>query len=99
MNVMHPMLGSCKILIQFEGNVNQLVLIRSMMTEHFEKNYCISTKPRYWLLWGAAERNIEDLGKTCLLSVNGNILSQTKAYQIFLKASKSIDRITINKIK
>jgi hypothetical protein len=100
MKVNHSVLGTCEFLIQFEGKVNQLVLLKSDNTEVKGKivGISLSSKPRHWLLWGPVGSNIEDLGKTCLIDKNGNTLSQTKATQTFMRASKFIDRLTINKI-
>jgi hypothetical protein len=94
-------LGNCEFLIQFEGKVNQLVLVRADMTENKGEivRTRLSTKPRHWLLWGPIGSKIDDLGKTCLIDANGNTYSQTKATQTFMRASKFIDTLTINKLK
>ena len=100
MKVNHPVLGTCEFLIQFEGKVNQLVLVRSSMTEHRGEIVGIPpiNKPRHWLLWGPIGSNLEDLGKTCLIDKNVYTYSQTKATQTFMRASGFIDNLTINKI-
>jgi hypothetical protein len=101
MRVNHKTLGNCEFLIQFEGKVNQLVLLKSDNTEVKGKIVGISpsSKPRHWLLWGPIGSNLEDLGKTCLIDKNGYTYSQTKATQTFMRASRFIDNLTINKLK
>lgn len=104
MKIKHPKLGDIKVLIQFEGQKNQLALVTSNMTEDFSwkskgiKENKIGAKPKHWLLWGELGRDLTDIGKTCLLNKSGSTYSQSKAVKTFMDAAKYIDTLTIRKI-
>ena len=105
MKVRHPKLGLINVIIQFEGQKNQLALVTSSMTQdltHWNNNGIkkskIGAKPKHWLLWGELGRDITEIGKTCLLNQSGSTYSQSKAVKTFMDATKYIDELTIRKI-
>ena len=98
MSLYHDRLGSCKFVIQFEGSINQLVLVKADKTQTTKgiKDNRLGAKPKYWLLWGPLGMKIEDLGVTCLIKQNGNSYSETQAIKTFLEASRYVDELTMN---
>ena len=104
MKVIHPKLGLINVLIQFEGQKNQLALVTSNMTQDLSwhnkgiKENKIGAKPKHWLLWGELGRDLTEIGKTCLLNNSGSTYSQSKAVKTFMDATKYIDELTIQKI-
>lgn len=100
MNLYHNKIESCKFVIQFEGSINQLVLVKADKTQTAEgiKDNRLGAKPKYWLLWGPLGTKIEDLGATCLIKQNGNTYSETQAHKTFIEASQFVDRLTMKKI-
>ena len=101
MKVHHNTLGECEFLLHFEGKKNQLVLVKSALTETSKgiSGILPSMKPRHWLLWGNLDMKIEDLGATCLLLNSGYNYSQSKATEMFMKVTSYVDNLTIDKIK
>lgn len=95
----HNKLGNCKFIIQFEGKRNQLVLVKADKTQTVDgiKDNRLGAKQKYWLLWGSNQMKLEDLGATCLININGNSYSESKAIKTFLEASQTVDMLTINK--
>ena len=85
-------------MIQFEGSINQLVLVKADKTQTTKgiKDNRLGAKPKYWLLWGPLGTKIEDLGVTCLIKQNGNSYSETQAIKTFLEASRYVDELTMN---
>lgn len=104
MKVIHPKLGLINVLIQFEGQKNQLALVTSGMTQDLSwhnkgiKHCKFGAKPKHWLLWGELGRDLTEIGKTCLLNKSGSTYSQSKAVKTFMDATKYIDELTIQKI-
>jgi hypothetical protein len=104
MKVIHPKLGLINVIIQFEGQKNQLALVTSSITQDLSwnnegmKESKFGAKPKHWLLWGELGRDITEIGKTCLLNQSGSTYSQSKAVKTFMDATKYIDKLTIRKI-
>lgn len=99
MKVSHSKIGTCTFVLQFEGNKNQLVLVKSHKTQTAEgiKDGRFGTKPKYWLLWGPLGMKIEDLGATCWMNANGTTYSETRAIKTFMETSKYVDTLTMNR--
>ena len=95
----HNVIGHCKFIIQFEGKHNQVVLAKADKTQTVDgiKDNRLGAKQKYWLLWGSTGMKLEDLGGTCLININGNSYSESKAIKTFLEASQTVDMLTINK--
>ena len=101
MEFKHKKLGDCQLLVSFNGKKNQLALVKSYAKE-LPIGININRKRKkqsHWLLWGSLEDSLDDLGKTCVLGYNGYNVSENKALQMFLKASRDVDNFTMKKIR
>ncbi len=105
MEIQHKRLGSCKLLLQFEGHKNQMALVTCKKTYNddnsivdIRKVYGKPSKPIIWMLWGSLEQDLSDAGITKMETPTGRPQRQSPVTRKFMEATKYVDELTFHKI-